>query len=354
MHKKLLSRPTLVSLGILGTGLAIAAGVLPLALSEAPANPPPPVYYGVNLASASFAAKKLPGVHGKDYLYPTRAIAEPFRAMGMNTIRLPVLWERLQPEPLGPLDEAEIGRVVRSIADLSGFKTVILDVHNYGRYRGVALDQPSRSGAMLADLWTRLAQHYKNNPHVAFGLMNEPHDMDSSKWRNITDQTVDAIRRTGARNLLLISGTRWSGGHSWQQGGPKSNAVTLSGFVDPARNFVFEIHQYLDKDSSGTKGECVGSSAGRQRLAGVTRWLRQERAKAILAEFGTPPTPTCLSALDDLLTYLEENGDVWVGWTYWAAGDWWGSYPYSIQPKDGQPRPQGEVLRQHIARYRRR
>ncbi len=332
---------------------ALGATFLQPDSSRAPANAPAPKYYGVNLASAEFAPEKLPGVHGRDYIYPTRAIAEPFRAMGMNTVRLPVLWERLQPQPMGPLDEAEVRRLDAAIGDLDGFKSVIIDLHNYGRFRGVALDRTARpGGAMLADLWTRLANRYKGNSRVAFGVMNEPHDMDAVAWRRIADQTVDAIRRTGANNLLLVPGVNWTGGHSWHQGGQNSNAATLSGFVDPGRNFVFEIHQYLDSNSSGTGKDCVGGAAGRQRLAGVTRWLRQERAQAVLAEFGVPPTPTCLAALDDLLAYLRENGDVWVGWTYWAGGDWWGDYPFSIQPQGGRARAQSDILKRHIASYR--
>ena len=53
-----------------------------------------------------------------------------------------------------------------------------------------------------------------------------------------------------------------------------------------------------------------------------------------------------------MMAFLRENGDVWVGWTYWAGGDWWGNYPYSIQPQDGRTKPQGEVLKRHIASYR--
>jgi endoglucanase len=340
-----------LSLGAFACAVSLAASLKPLASAQV-AQARAPIYYGVNLASGEFGPKKLPGVHGRDYVYPTKAVAEPFKAMGMNTIRVPVLWERLQHQPMGPLDPAEIERLDKTIADLSDFKSVIIDVHNYGRYQGVALDQEGRSGAMLADLWTKLAERYKGNRRVAFGLMNEPHGMDSAEWRRIVDQSVDAIRRTGARNLVLIPGTRWTGGHSWNSGGPKSNAATLSGFVDPGRNFVFEIHQYLDEDSSGTKKECVGGAAGRKRLAGVTRWLREESAQAILAEFGVPPTAKCLAELDDMLAYLRENGDVWVGWTYWAGGGWWGNYPFSIQPKDGRAKPQSEVLQRHIASYR--
>jgi endoglucanase len=309
-----------------------------------------PEYYGVNLPSGTFGKKN---EYGKDYIYPDRAIAEPFRAMGMNAIRLPFRWGRLQHEPFGPLDPDELGRLDSAVDDLGGFRLIILDVHNYGRYKGNKIDDPATGGAQLADLWTKLASHYKGNPRVAFGIMNEPHGIDAGTWRKISDEAVSAIRRTGARNLVLVPGTNWTGGHSWDSGADGSNAAAMSGFRDPGGNFMFEIHQYLDSDSSGTKPDCVDASVGRRRLAEVTSWLRAQHAKGFLAEFGTPPTPVCLKALDDLLDFVDENGDVWAGWTYWAAGARWHNYPFDIQPDGGGPKPQAEVLARHVDRYRR-
>lgn len=311
----------------------------------------PPKYYGVNLASAEFAPGRIPGVHGKDYIYPTGATAEPFRKMGMNTLRLPVLWERLQPTALGELDPAEIARLDATIAALGEFDAVIIDIHNYARYGSVALDHPSRPGAMLPDLWSRLANRYKNSPKVAFGLMNEPHDISGPAWRRIADQTVSAIRKTGAKNLILVPGVNWTGGHNWDSGGKDSSASAMAGLVDPLGNTIFEVHQYLDANSSGQGETCAGKTVGRARLINVTKWLRREGAKGFLAEFGASANPDCVAALDDLLAFLAENGDVWVGWTYWAGGDWWGDYPFGIQPSGDQVKPQSTILARHISTY---
>lgn len=334
--------------------LVSAALFLPAGSMDSAQLGPPPRYHGVNLASAEFAPHKVPGVHGQDYIYPTRATAEPFLAKGMNSIRLPILWERIQPEMMGPLNEEEMKRLDASLADLGGFRQVILDVHNYARFRGRLLSPTDDTAKALPDLWRRLALRYKDRPAVAFGIMNEPHGITASDWRRIAEATTTAIRRTGARNLLLIPGTRWTGGHSWAHGGSDSNATVMAGFSDPADNFVFEIHQYLDVDSSGGKYDCVGERVGRERLEGVTRWMRQQRAQAILGEFGVDQSPACLAALDDLMSFLRENGDVWVGWNYWAGGDWWGDYRLSVQPDKGRERPQASVLRRHIASYGRR
>jgi len=43
---------------------------------------------------------------------------------------------------------------------------------------------------------------------------------------------------------------------------------------------------------------------------------------------------------------LKENG---IGGTYWAAGPWWGNYPLSVEPRNGQDRPQMAVLLKYAA-----
>ena len=43
---------------------------------------------------------------------------------------------------------------------------------------------------------------------------------------------------------------------------------------------------------------------------------------------------------------LKENG---IGGTSWAAGPWWGNYPLSVEPRNGQDRPQMAVLLKYAA-----
>lgn len=335
--------------GALALLFIVAATVMPGTPGRAdPPSKARPTLYGVNLPGGGFAPEKLPGSHGTDYLYPKRETAAPFLALGMNTVRVAFVWERLQPRPLGDLDSAELKRLDDAIADLAGFETVILDLHNYARFRGALLDPDGKSAVWLPDLWRRLALHFRGSPHLAFGIMNEPHGIDAGQWRTLAGATLAAIRATGARNLVLIPGTRWTGGHSWFDGGARSNAAAMAGFAATDDNLVFEIHQYLDGNSSGQSETCVGKTTGRDRLAAVTAWLRAEKAQAILGEFGTGPSPACLEALDDLLDYLDVHGDVWRGWVYWAGGDWWGDYPLGIQPDGDREKPQVAVLKRHI------
>lgn len=303
---------------------------------------------GVNLATGGFSPDRLPGQYGKDYIYPDAETAAPFLEAGMNTVRLPILWERIQPELFQPLSSTEMARIDKMIGEMAGFKTIIIDVHNYARYRGDLLGTPNVPGAALANLWGQLAQRYRYDERIVFGLMNEPYGIDSLQWRSITDKTVSQIRGAGATNLVLISGTRWSGGHSWFAGGAESNAAAFADFVDPGSNYLYEIHQYLDDDSSGTSERCVNTTIGRERLARVTGWLRTQGARAVLGEFGASANSKCLRALDDLMRFLEQNADVWAGWTYWAGGGWWGDYHFNIQPSEGKMRPQMEILDRYL------
>jgi endoglucanase len=91
---------------------------------------------------------------------------------------------------------------------------------------------------------------------------------------------------------------------------------------------------------SGTNAACVSSTIGSQRLRDFTNWCRQNGKKALLGEFGAGNSDTCLAAIDDALTYMDQNSDVWLGWTWWSAGPWWGNYFMSIEPVNNQDQRQ--------------
>jgi endoglucanase len=141
---------------------------------------------GVNLAGAEFAppydtntgqrtSSPDPGVFGTNYTYPTHVEIDYYAAKGMSVLRLPFLWERIQPTQLGSLDAAELGRIddVVSYATGKGLK-IEIEPHNYGFGFGSLIDSAQTPNSSFADLWGKLAVHYKSNPDVIFGLMNEP------------------------------------------------------------------------------------------------------------------------------------------------------------------------------------
>jgi len=311
-----------------------------------------PWYVGVNLAGAEFGEHKFPGKVGKDYTYPTEGDIKYFVDLGFNTFRLPFLWERLQPElntDFEPGERARLDKVVDDVTRRSAH--IILDPHNYAKYRQGDLGTPNVPISAFADFWRRLAKRYKNNSRVIFGLMNEPHQIRADRWRLAADAAIRSIRDTGAMNLILVPGTIWSGAHSWLS--PRrgiSNAQAFRALTDPGGNFAFEVHQYFDRDYSGTTDHCQDVDVGVRTLEKFTLWLRRYNHRGFLGEFGSANTQVCLEALDRMMRYVRANADVWIGWTYWAAGAWWGDYRFSVHPSgDGKIKPQLEILKKYLA-----
>lgn len=307
---------------------------------------------GVNMAGAEFKSGAKPGVLFKDYIYPRKDDLNYFMDKGVNVFRLPILWERLQSEPYKKLDQQHLKRIDEVVETASKRHAyVIIDVHNYARYYGQVIGTEEVPDSVLADLWIKLATRYKNNEYVIFGLMNEPNKILATQWKSAADASILAIRETGATNLILIPGTRWSGAHSWFHGKPgQSNAEILSDINDPANNFAIEAHQYLDQDFSGTHAECRNEQIGVKTLEKFTSWLRENDYRGFLGEFGAANNETCMIALENMLEHMDQNADVWLGWSYWAAGSWWGNnYPFNIHPtKDGKDRPQMKILQKHM------
>ena len=96
--------------------------------------------FGINLSGAEFGTGSR---YGYDYLYPSSADLDRYKAAGMELVRLPFKWERMQPTLNGPLSSAELGRLTAFLdaAEARGMK-VVLDLHNYGRFGGAVIGSP--------------------------------------------------------------------------------------------------------------------------------------------------------------------------------------------------------------------
>lgn len=331
--------------------MAILTAAMLCAGRVASAKPLP--FTGVNLAGGDFGSPK-PGVrltYGRDFTYPTPAEFDYFISKGVNVIRLPFHWEVLQPDANKPFSQTEMTRL-KAVADAAARKglTVILDPHNYARYYGGVVGGPEVPTAAFADFWGRLAMQFQDNPRIWFGLMNEPHDLPPDQWLGDANAAIAAIRRAGAKNLILVPGNGWTGAHGWLEGGSSANSVVMLRIHDPAGHFLFDVHQYLDADSSGTHPDISSPAVGRERLAAFTLWCRRHHRRGFLGEFGAAASPTARAAVDAMLVFMEANRDVWAGWTWWAAGPWWGDYMFSVEPKNGQDRPQMAYLLPHLQR----
>lgn len=307
---------------------------------------------GVNIAGAEFASQKIPGVPNRDYFYPKPATIDYFASKGMNVIRLPFRWERIQPSLNGALDSAELHRLADVVrrAEADGL-FIILDVHNYAAYRGAVIGSADVPIPAFADLWRRVAGRFRSEPQVGFGLMNEPKGLMTETWFAAANAAIAKIRAAGAKNLIFVPGNGFTGAHSWYSksyGTP--NAVVMQGVNDPQNNYVYEVHQYLDSNYSGTHPDCKSTTVGVATLVAFNEWLRQHQKRGFLGEFGAGRDAICRTALDNMLGFIDKNRDVWLGWTYWAGGAWPPRYFTSVQPVNGVDTPQMTVLMNHVVR----
>lgn len=321
-------------------------------LSEFEASQGKPGMFGVNLAGAEFYHKKMDG-DGRfnvDYHYPTTAELDYWHSKGMDLIRLPFKWERLQREVEGPLsaDELDYIRYLLREADSRGMK-ILLDMHNYGRRNYMGANriigdtlQPSHFG----QAWAEIARNLKDEPGLyGYGLCNEPHDMlESTPWVEIAQTAIDSIRGVDRRTAIVVAGNTWSSAERWNdinQG--------LENLQDPNDNLIFEAHCYFDSDASGIyrKGydeEGAYPTIGVDRVRPFVDWLKRHGKRGMVGEYGVPgDDPRWLECLDIFLDFLAENG---VEGTYWAAGARWNKYILGVHPEENYTvdRPQTSVL----------
>jgi endoglucanase len=139
--------------------------------------------------------------------------------------------------------------------------------------------------------------------------MNEPFNISAAAWLAIVNRAIVALRSTGAANLLAMPGTNYTGAHSWMASG---NSI-FAEVIDPADRFAIEVHQYFDDNSSGTTPEVSSGSCGSDRLRTFQQWVRENKLKAFLGEFGAAANPASLNALSDICQEMSANPDVWLG-----------------------------------------
>jgi endoglucanase len=325
---------------------------------------------GVNVAGAEFGQTSVPGTYGRDYTFNSESTFRYFGEKKLGLIRLPVMWERLQPSLGGPLDPDYLSKLKQDIAWAGAHGgDAIIDIHNFGRYgfneNGVlktyVIDNVyggavKVSSADFADLWRRVSTEFKFEGSVyAYGLMNEPHDMGTADWRAISQAALDAIRANQDDKLVLVPGNSWSSSNRWVANNP------LPWIHDPANNFAYEAHQYFDSDESGTyaRGSYASSydaqlamnpglaDAGRIRVQHFIDWGQQYGVRGIVDEYGIPDDDARWNTvLDNFFTALDAAG---MDGACWAAGEWWGSYALSVQPGANftQDRPQMPTLLAH-------
>lgn len=228
---------------------------------------------------------------------------------------------------------ANLTTVVKFITDAG--KYAVLDPHNYARYNSEIIS----STADFQTFWTNVATEFADNANVVFDCNNEPHDMTTTtQTAELMQACIDGVRAAGATSqYVFVEGTSYTGAWTWTttsgNGDNMGNLTDASAAADGL--LVYEMHQYLDSDGSGTSETCVSTTIGAERLADATTWLRDNNKIGIVGEFAAGANADCETAIQGMLEYMTQNSDVWIGAMWWGAGPWWADYMYSMEPPSG-------------------
>lgn len=299
---------------------------------------------GINLSGANFAPHITPGKLGTNYFYPEKKHFAYYAGKNIRLVRFPFLWERLQHDLDEGLNFDQI-RLLRKTLDQAARhgQRVILDMHNYGRYKDRLIGSPEVPYAAYASVWRQIAQAFMGHPGLfGYDIMNEPHSTQGL-WPNAAQAAVDAIREVDMQTPIIVEGDRWASSYHWR----RVNEDFL--LKDPADNLIYSAHIYFDKDHSGryANDEEVDPMLGVERVRPFVEWLKEHGQRGFLGEYGVPAqSETMLTAMDNMLTYLGEHC---IPSAYWAGGPGWGKYILAVEPIEGQDRPQMKILEKHIS-----
>jgi endoglucanase len=190
------------------------------------------------------------------------------------------------------------------------------------------------------EFWKEVATMFKDDGHVLFELYNEPNGVPWSEWQSggnsVTDcPTVgmqalyDAVRGTGAHNVVILGGLNYAFDLSEVQNYPIAGAY----------NLMYASHEYPGNDSESEWPGSFGYLA-----AGNI-------APVITTEFGDGTTPGCTGQWDtDLINFAATNQMSWTAWAWIAQPINGGcSYPALLLDWNYEPTVQGVVVKAALA-----
>ena len=213
----------------------------------------------------------------------------------------------------------------------------IIDIHNYGRWEGKEI-----TGGMnqhFSDLWAALGKEYATEKNVIFGIMNEPHDQDGAAWQETCQAAVDAIREAGAKDQqVLIPGPPWNHVSDFAELTSKFSFAIKDKADESGKNLIMDLHSYFDEDNSGTHTECAPYSKAQPGFESAVKALKQEGRQAFLSEIGGGNTDSCVETMGEAFDYINENADVFMGWTGWGVGGFVADYELIESPQGDKDR----------------
>ena len=192
---------------------------------------------------------------------------------GCHILRIPLAQDRWfghAPEQHdgGAAYRALFDQIVRKADEKGAY--IWMDMHwSDGAQWGKFIGQHKMPDENSKTFWLNAAAVYKNHPAVLFGLYNEPYGISWELWRDggeftehydrggetatLTYRAVghqelyDAVRSTGAQNIVIAAGIDW---------GFDLSGI-LNGYALQGENIAYDTHPYpwKDKDWDGRWGD---------------------------------------------------------------------------------------------------
>ncbi|MEU9419058.1 cellulose binding domain-containing protein [Streptomyces sp. NPDC048272] len=335
-----------------------------------PVEDPPALHVsGNNLVDASGAVRRMVGVNrsGGEFMciqghgifdgpvddHAIAAIAD----WNVNTVRIPLneeCWlglDNIRPEYAGTRYRDAVTALVRRIEDHG--MTPVVELHwTWGQYTGnssgcadihAACQKPMPDARHAPAFWTSVANAFKADPAVVLDLFNEPYPDRAgstpaqawSCWRDGGNcpgigyevagmqDLVDAVRATGARNLILAAGIAYANDLGrWWAHRPH----------DPIDNLAAAWHVY-------NFNACADEACWDSMLGPLAAEL-----PIVAGEIGEN---TCSHAfIDRVMRWFDGHGLSYLGWT-WNTWDC-SSGPALISSYEGAPTAFGIGLRDRL------
>jgi hypothetical protein len=250
---------------------------------------------------------------------------DAMRSWGINAVRLALgqqLWLETECE-YSPKYASYVDTVVERIT--SRGMVAILDLHYNTRKRCMPARMWRMADQGSLDFWRAVSSRYKTNPLVAFDLYNEPHDITWQQWRyggmlidgGVTwkaagmQQLYNAVRSTGAENLVYVSGNGWA------------TKAPPDEYLIAGYNIVYSTHRYTcvhEPPPKCTTPNPYDPAPPGQRLSRWESFLLRNPVQ--INEFGWPkPSTNGATFYRNVITWAESQGVGWIAHTWDDLGD---------------------------------
>lgn len=142
-------------------------------------------------------------------------------------------------------------------------------------------------------MWKSLAMKYKDDPHILYDLLAEPHDVEVGQIRQEYIELIPVIREVNPKSLIFVTGEKW--------GRYINNYATVP---LPFENIVYRSNVY---NETGDFDALFGDV--------------EEIYPVFIGEFGADGFPAMSrEAVSALLTRANENGIGWTAWHFHSQG----------------------------------